>query len=154
MWFMWLSSEDFGQSSVNDGKKFLSGFINELKLNKSYIWQMMGFDKFFMTFILSKLTIEELNHTVTAPRDSFFYFIGLPLHTARHHWWIVGPMIIILMVKNSRLVSWNYFNQFKRVLMIFWWRSKYFLLSDRIEPMGSHIKEILTDRKESYWTGL
>ena len=30
----------------------------------------MKFDEFFMIFILSKLTIEELNYTVTTPRGS------------------------------------------------------------------------------------
>ena len=46
---------------------------------------MMGFDKFFMTSILLGLMIEELNHTVTAPRGLSFCSTELPLHTARCH---------------------------------------------------------------------
>ena len=42
----------------------------ELKLIKSYIWQTMRFDKFFMISILSELMIEELNHTLTTLRGS------------------------------------------------------------------------------------
>ena len=38
MWFMRLSLEDLGQNSVHDEKEFPSGFINEFKSNKSYIW--------------------------------------------------------------------------------------------------------------------
>ena len=41
---------------------------------------MFGFDEFFITSVLSELMIEELNHIVTASRDSFFYSIGLPLY--------------------------------------------------------------------------
>ena len=40
----------------------------ELELIKSYIWQMMKFDEFFMTSVLSKLKIEELNHTLITPK--------------------------------------------------------------------------------------
>ena len=121
-------------------KKFPSDFTNELKLNKSYIWQTMEFDEFFMTSILSELTIEELNHMITTSRGLSFCFVGLSLHAARHHWWIVGTMRIILMVNNSRLESYNCSNPLKEVLIIFWWKSKYFSLTDRIESMGSHIK--------------
>ena len=139
---MRLSSENLDQDRVNDRKEFSLDFTNELKLNKSYIWQMIGFDDFFITSILSELKIKELNHIVTISRDSFFYSTGLPLHAIRRHWWIMKPTRIILMVNNSWLVNWNYFNLLKKVSIIFWWRSKYFSLPDRIESMGSHIKEI------------
>ena len=138
---------------MNDGKKFSSGFTNELKSNKSYIWQTIGFDEFSITSILSELTeltIEKLNHTITTCRDSSFCSAGLQLHAARHHWWIVGPTKIILIDNNSRLVSWN-FNPLKRVSMIFWRKSKYFSLSDRIESMKSHKKKILTNRIVKSW---
>ena len=35
---------------------------------------MIEFDEFFIIFILSELTIEKLNHTITTPRDSFLLF--------------------------------------------------------------------------------
>ena len=38
----------------------------------------MKFDEFFITFILLGLTIEELNHMITIPRD--FFFILLDCH--------------------------------------------------------------------------
>ena len=82
---MRLSSKNLDQDSVNDGKKFASGFTNELNSNKSYIWQMMRFDEFFITSILSGLTIEELNHMITTPRGSSFCSAGLPLYIAKHH---------------------------------------------------------------------
>ena len=146
-----MSSKNLDQDRVNDGKEFPSDFTNELKLNKSYIWQIMRFDEFFIIFVLSELTIEELNHTVTTSRGSSFYSVELPLHTARRHWWIVGPTRIILMVNNFWLVSWNCFNSLKEISIIFWWRSKCFLLLDIIEPMGSHIKKDLTDRIDESW---
>ena len=37
---------------------------------------MMEFDEFFITSILSELTIEELNYMLTIPRGSSFYFAG------------------------------------------------------------------------------
>ena len=86
MWFMRLSSEDLGQDSINTGKEFSLDFINELKLNKSYIWQTMEFDEFFITSILSGLMIEELNYMVTIPRGSFFYSTRLLLHAAKCDW--------------------------------------------------------------------
>ena len=82
---MRLSLEDLGQDSVNNENFFLSNFINELKSNKSYIRQMMRLEEFFMTSVLSRLMIEELNHMVSTPRGSSFYSVGLSLHTARHH---------------------------------------------------------------------
>ena len=102
---MWLSSEDLGQGKVNDRKEFLSGITNEFKSNKFYVWQMMGFDEFFITSVLSRLTIEELNHMVTTSRGSSFCSIGLSLHATRHHWWIVGSTKIILIVNNSWLMG-------------------------------------------------
>ena len=49
----------------------------------------MGFDEFSITFVKLRLTIKELNHTITAPKSSYFHSTGLSLYTTRYHWWIV-----------------------------------------------------------------
>ena len=60
-------------------------FISELESNQSNIWLIMGSDEFSMTSIKLGLTIEGLNHTITAPRSLHFHSTELPLHTARCH---------------------------------------------------------------------
>ena len=58
------------------------------------------FDELSLTYILSRLMIEEPNYTVTALRGSLFNFVGLPSYTVRSHWWIMGLIRIILMINN------------------------------------------------------
>ena len=82
---MRLSSDDLGLDKLNDGKEFSSGFTDELKSNKSYIWPTIEFDQFFMISVLSRLMIEELNHMVTTPKGSSFCSAGLPLYIVRRH---------------------------------------------------------------------
>ena len=60
------------------------------------------------------LTIEELNYTTTVPRDSFIQFDEFSLHTARCHWWIIGPIRIILMIDNSKLADWKELQSIER----------------------------------------
>ena len=62
----------------------------------------MGFDELSMTSVKSKDLIEGLNHMITIPRGSYFHSTGLPLHTAKCYWWIVGPTSTILMIDDSR----------------------------------------------------
>ena len=79
----------FDQSKYEYWKRVFIEFINELESSQSSIWLIMGSDEFSMTSVKSGLMIEELNHTITTPRDSFFHSIGLPLHTARYYLWIM-----------------------------------------------------------------
>ena len=61
----------------------------------------VGFDEFTLTLIQSKLMIEELNHIDSCTERFIFSSDGLPLHTARCHYWILGAIIMILMIDHS-----------------------------------------------------
>ena len=51
---------------------------------------------------------------ITIPRDSYFYSIGLPLHTARYYWWIVRSTSIILMIDDSQWIALELFQHIEK----------------------------------------
>ena len=78
----------FGQIKCEYWKNFIK-FINKLESSQSNIWLTMKSNELSMTSVELGLTIKGLNHTIIIPMGLNFYSTGLPLHTARCHWWIV-----------------------------------------------------------------
>ena len=83
----------------------------------------VGFDEFTLTLIQSGLMIEELNHTGSCNERFIFSSDGLPPHTTRYHWWILGAIRMILMIDHSNCLNQKSFDPSKGVSMMLMMRS-------------------------------
>ena len=83
----------------------------------------VGFDEFTLTLIQSGLMIEELNHTGSCTKRFIFSSDGLPPHTARCHWWILGAIRMILMIDHSNCLNQKSSGPSKRFSMMSMMRS-------------------------------
>ena len=147
---MRLSSKNLWPKQVWILKIFFTGFTNELELSQSSIWLTMGSDEFSMTSVKSGLTIEGLNHIITIPRGSFFYFTRLPLHTTRGHWSIIRLIGCHLDDRWSSKDRIRNIPIHRKKFRWYYDRDHNISLSDRMEPIGSHIKRF--NLKFANWT--
>ena len=78
----------------------------------------VGLDEFTLTLIQLGLMIEKLNHIGSCTERFIFSSDGLPPHTARCHWWILGAIRMMLMIDHSNCLNQKSSDPSKEVLMM------------------------------------